>query len=260
MPAAVTADRPPVALVVLAVALLVWPSTARLAAERVRGLVDGRRPAVAPEGRRLLTVGRLDGPVRRRRLLAAIVGVAVAALLGGGPTGLAAASVVAFAVDRLLAKSADDQRLARGTSRALEDELPGACELLAVCLTAGVPVGAALAGVGASVTGPLGAELSAVAVLLRLGAEPRKAWLAAPPEMAALGRVLVRAGESGSTVTAALRALADEGRGAARARTEAAVHRAGVWVLAPLGLCFLPAFLCLGVLPLVLGIADNVFR
>jgi pilus assembly protein TadC len=38
------------------------------------------------------------------------------------------------------------------------------------------------------------------------------------------------------------------------------VHRAAVWVLAPLGLCFLPAFLCLGVLPLVLGIADNVFR
>jgi hypothetical protein len=30
-------------------------------------------------------------------------------------------------------------------------------------------------------------------------------------------------------------------------------------VLAPLGLCFLPAFLCLGVIPLVLGIAGEVF-
>jgi hypothetical protein len=37
------------------------------------------------------------------------------------------------------------------------------------------------------------------------------------------------------------------------------VRRAGVWVLAPLGLCFLPAFLCLGVVPLVLGIAADVF-
>jgi hypothetical protein len=32
-----------------------------------------------------------------------------------------------------------------------------------------------------------------------------------------------------------------------------------VWVLAPLGLCFLPAFVCLGVAPMVLGIARNVF-
>jgi hypothetical protein len=39
---------------------------------------------------------------------------------------------------------------------------------------------------------------------------------------------------------------------------EAAIRRAGVWVLAPLGACFLPAFVCLGVAPLVLGIAADV--
>ena len=39
--------------------------------------------------------------------------------------------------------------------------------------------------------------------------------------------------------------------------TEAAVRRAGVWVLAPLGACFLPAFVCLGVVPLVIGIAGD---
>ena len=31
-------------------------------------------------------------------------------------------------------------------------------------------------------------------------------------------------------------------------------------MLAPLGLCFLPAFVCLGVVPLVLGIAGDVFH
>jgi pilus assembly protein TadC len=36
------------------------------------------------------------------------------------------------------------------------------------------------------------------------------------------------------------------------------VQRAGVRVLAPLGLCFLPAFVCLGVVPLVIGIAGDV--
>ena len=58
----------------------------------------------------------------------------------------------------------------------------------------------------------------------------------------------------------ALRALAADSRASLRAGTEAAVRRAGVWVLAPLGACFLPAFVCLGVAPLVLGIAAEVFR
>jgi pilus assembly protein TadC len=80
-----------------------------------------------------------------------------------------------------------------------------------------------------------------------------------PAELAALGRVLVRAGESGSSVVLALQALASDSRATARAAAEAGVQRAGVWVLAPLGACFLPAFLCLGVVPLVLGIAGDVF-
>ena len=69
----------------------------------------------------------------------------------------------------------------------------------------------------------------------------------------------MRAGESGATVAGSLRTLAADSRAAARAATQAAVRAAGVWVLAPLGACFLPAFVCLGVAPLVLGIAADVF-
>ncbi|MDQ3055153.1 MAG: type II secretion system protein F, partial [Actinomycetota bacterium] len=36
-------------------------------------------------------------------------------------------------------------------------------------------------------------------------------------------------------------------------------QRAGVALMAPLGLCFLPAFVCLGVVPVVVGIASRVF-
>jgi pilus assembly protein TadC len=116
-----------------------------------------------------------------------------------------------------------------------------------------------VAGVSAAVPPPLAPHLARVAALHRLGAEPRRAWADAPAELAVLGRVLVRAGESGATAAPALRALAADGRAAARTAAEAAVRRAGVWVLAPLGLCFLPAFVCLGVAPMVLGIAANVF-
>jgi pilus assembly protein TadC len=106
---------------------------------------------------------------------------------------------------------------------------------------------------------PLGGHLRDVAALYRRGAEPGRAWADAPPALSRLGRVLVRAGESGASVVPALQALAGDLRAAARTATETGVRRAGVWVLAPLGLCFLPAFLCLGVVPLVLGIVDDVF-
>ena len=106
---------------------------------------------------------------------------------------------------------------------------------------------------------PLGSQLQATAHLYRLGAAPRRAWAEVPDALAALGRVLVRAGESGAAVAPALRSVAADCRAEARAATEAAVRRAGVWILAPLGLCFLPAFVCLGVVPLVLGIAADVF-
>lgn len=132
--------------------------------------------------------------------------------------------------------------------------------MLAVCLRAGLPLGTALAEVAAAVPGPVGERLRTVAASLALGTDPRRAWATAPAELAPLGRVLIRAAESGSSVGGGLRTLAAESRVAAGARTEAAVRRAGVWILAPLGLCFLPAFICLGVLPMVLGIAGNAFR
>jgi pilus assembly protein TadC len=143
---------------------------------------------------------------------------------------------------------------------AVERDLPVVCDLLAVCLGTGLPLGTALAEVAAAVPGPVGERLREVAMSLVLGTDPAQAWAASPVEFAPLGRVLIRAAESGSSVGGGLRALSAQFRAAAGARAEAAVRRAGVWILAPLGLCFLPAFVCLGVLPLVLGIAGTVFH
>jgi pilus assembly protein TadC len=186
---------------------------------------------------------------------AGVGGLAVFLVLGGGAmAGLLAVGAVVL-LERLLRRSGappdDTGRLAR--------DLPVACDLLAVCLAAGTPVGAAVAAVGESVAGPLGVRLEATGALYRLGAAPRRAWAGTPPPVDALARTVVRAGESGSAVVPALQRLAADRRSTERSHTEAAVRRAGVWVLAPLGLCFLPAFLCLGVVPLVLGIAADVF-
>jgi pilus assembly protein TadC len=232
-------------LLVVACALLAWPSPAGQAARRLRALWPPADRGQAPLVRR-----------GRRWLLPAAAGAALG-LLVGGAAGVVTGAAVAAALDRLLrAGSDDDGRVVR---LAMERDLPGACDLLAVCLAAGVPVAGALAAVGAAIPAPLGQELATVAGLYRLGAEPRRAWADAPECVAGLGRVLVRTGESGAAVSPSLRSLAADSRAAARAATEAAVRRAGVWILAPLGLCFLPAFVCLGVAPLVLGIAAGVF-
>ena len=164
-------------------------------------------------------------------------GAAVGLLIGGG-AGLVGAVVVALCGERLLRTATPDASVVAATG--LLRDLPGACDLLGVCLAAGVPVAGALAAVGDAVPGPVGAQLRTVAALYRLGAEPSRAWVDVPAELAALGRVLVRAGESGAAVVPALRSLAADGRAAARVDAEAAVRRAGVWVLAPLGACFLP--------------------
>ncbi|MGY1840102.1 MULTISPECIES: type II secretion system F family protein [unclassified Modestobacter] len=246
------------AAVVLAAALLCWvpPDAARRA--RVRA-VTGSPPAGGPGLLRRasgLRAGAPPGPARRR-IEAAGGALAVFALLGGGLPGAVAAVVTGVVLDRALRHAGDGPERA-GTAQVRAD-LPVACDLLAVCLASGTPVGEALAAVAGAVPGPLGDRLGQVAALHRLGAAPQRAWAGVGPPVDALARVLVRAGESGSSVVPALARLALELRAAERVRVDAAVRRAGVWVLAPLGLCFLPAFLCLGVVPLVLGIAADVF-
>jgi pilus assembly protein TadC len=235
------------AALALSAALLLWMPAADLRVRRVELLSPtAARPTSAP-----------TADPRRRWLFAAGAALAVGMLVGGG-AGLVAAGVVAVTGERVLRRTVSDEGTA--IRRALLRDLPGACDLLGVCVAAGVPVVGALTAVGDAVPGPLGAQLRTVGALYRLGAEPRRAWAEVPAELAGLGRVLVRAGESGAAVAPALRSLAADGRAAARLDAEAAVRRAGVWVLAPLGACFLPAFLCLGVVPLVLGIAGDVFR
>ncbi|MGY1653095.1 type II secretion system F family protein [Geodermatophilus sp. SYSU D01119] len=236
-------------LVLLAGALLAWPSAAARRVARVRAVVaTAPRPAAAAPA-----AAGLPGAGRRLALPGA-AGVAVALLVGGMPGALLGAGAGVLA-HRLLRRSAGPDPTGAGAGA----DLPVACDLLAVCLAAGAPVGAALAAVATALPGPTGEVLEVVAGRLRLGAAPLAAWAGTPAPLAGLGRVLVRAGESGTRAVEALRVLATETRQAARSDTEAAVRRAGVWVLAPLGACFLPAFVCLGIAPMVIGIAGQVF-
>jgi len=131
-------------------------------------------------------------------------------------------------------------------------ERAAAWDLLAACLRAGLPVPVAIGAVGIG-------ELSQVAELLRLGADPASAWASAldHPGTAVLARAARRTARSGTALARQAAELAERTRAEAVDQAEAKAQRAAVAVAAPLALCFLPAFLCLGVLPVVLGLADQ---
>jgi pilus assembly protein TadC len=234
-------------MLLLAAAAAGWPQPDAAVHARLRRLAGPRPDRSA----------RTPGSRLPRSLLPAAAGAGTA-LLTGGAGGLVLGLLVAAGAGWLLRRVRGPDAGSRDVAAAATRELPVACDLLAVCLAAGVPVGAALAAVGEAVVDPLRTELLQIAAMHRLGADPLHAWAGAPPVLAPLGRVVARAGRSGSSVGAALRALAADLRTAQRAQEEAAVNRAGVWVLAPLGACFLPAFVCLGVVPLVLGLAAGI--
>ncbi len=67
-----------------------------------------------------------------------------------------------------------------------------------------------------------------------------------------------RSARAGSSPVRGLRELAETERGTAQDNAAAAAERAGVAISGPLGLCFLPAFVCLGIVPVVIGLAGNV--
>ncbi|MET9891757.1 type II secretion system F family protein [Streptomyces sp. NPDC006465] len=141
-------------------------------------------------------------------------------------------------------------------------QLPLAADLVAACIAAGAsPVTAAQA-VGEALGGPVGERLARGAAEVRLGGEPVDAWrsLASIPGAHGLARLLERAGESGVPAAVPVGRLAAEARAEWGRAATARARRAAVMVTAPVGLCFLPAFLAIGVLPVVIGLAGGLLR
>jgi pilus assembly protein TadC len=185
------------------------------------------------------------------------LGLMVAFLLGG-LVGALAGVAAAVGAHRGITKLEPG-----GLRRAREQRLTGlplVLDLLAVCLRAGMPLVGALDAVAEVHGGPFRRDLATVAGLLRLGSPPEAAWaaLADDPDLVPVARAAERSAESGSKLAGAFERLAAERRAELAAAGEAAARKAGVVAMAPLGLCFLPAFVCLGLVPIVLSLAGTV--
>ncbi|MFJ1704419.1 type II secretion system F family protein [Kitasatospora sp. NPDC088346] len=175
----------------------------------------------------------------------------------GIPVGVLAGAVLWRWTPR--ARSPAARRAAREQDQ-LVRQLPLTADLLAACLGSCTAPGQAVAAVARSVDAPMSSRLEAVVAQLSLGASPESGWgrLAADcPPLAPLARCLVRTSLSGAPPVEALSGLAHAHRAVAGRAAHIRARRAGVLATAPLGACFLPAFVLIGVVPVVIGLTAH---
>lgn len=217
-------------------------------------------PSVHPARARLRSLGLLPHPppsrgARRSAVLprgpvAALAAIALLVTLPVPWNLLAAASAVVTVV---VVSPRLDSASVRRERAAVARAMPLVCDLLAAAWAGGMAPHSALDVVAASAPGPAGRRLSEVAVRLRLGQSATAAWSCLDDDAADLVRVMVNAERRGTAVVDALKRLAVSQRSARRRTGEAAARSVAVRLVGPLGLCFLPAFVVLGIVPVVIG-------
>lgn len=194
-----------------------------------------------------------------QRLAAGIAGVACAAVIGGAP-GLALGVLVAVGLAAFLSRlEPGNQRRERA---AIAADAPIVADLLGAALAAGVPIEAALPVVAEAIGGPLGARLRRVSGLLLLGQPADSAWerLGSEPSLLPLVSAVTRSARTGAPLALLLTHAALDLRAQAHASARAQIRAAGVRSVLPLGLCLLPAFVLLSVVPMIGSLVAVMWR
>jgi len=222
------------AAILAALAVAAWQPATGVIRERVA-------PAVS--------VGR-----RRVSSWVAPVGAGLAGVLVvDGALGLVVGASLAFVVHQQRRRSIAEPDRALTATRALE--LPIAVEVLASCLAIGSSQEQSLRAVAGGLGGSLAEDFSCVAGALGVGADVAEAWSLVPAtDLRSLAAMLSRAHVTGAPVAPQLWSLADQHRQLARVVAMDAARTLGVRSTGPLGLCFLPAFVLIAVVPLVLSL------
>lgn len=179
---------------------------------------------------------------------------------------LAAALLITGTSPRVRSRSAAESPAMTASLASDADSLAVASTLdvFAACLTSGMAVSSAAAAAARSAPRRLGAVLDRAADMLALGADPAAAWsnseLPLDNHGDALLRLARRSAMSGAALATGVADLADQSRHDAASAADARAQRASVLIAGPLGLCYLPAFVCLGIVPIVAGLAGDVLQ
>jgi hypothetical protein len=252
----VSAAAASVLLAAVAGLLAVDPRAAAVA--RLRNIGDRRRSSGTPGGRPVVarTAGAdgsgADPATWAARLVAVLAGLALV-------TGRGALAAMLVALMLALGVPPARRRRAAAAGRAAQArDLSRAADLTATCLEAGAAPAEALAGVAGAIGGPVGVRLRAVATALGCGADLRDVPSHDGDPLAALLRAVARASATGAPLADTVRDVASDARESARWQALERARRAGVQAVGPLAACFLPAFVLVGVVPVVAGVARTL--
>lgn len=206
---------------------------------------------------------RPPADVRRGRGVAAVSALVAGCtvgrdLLGPGPgpvAGLAGAVLVWVVVGR---GESSAERRAAALARV---DLPHLVGLAADALRSGADPAGAVRGAAAALPGIAADRVLARTHALGLGADPAEVWrdLGQDPALAPLGRALARAHDTGTPVADVVAQLAEQLAAQERAEVEDRARRVGVRAAVPLGLCLLPSFVLLGIVPLAATLLGDLW-
>lgn len=215
-------------------------------------------PRPRPDPTRRPVVEERGDWVRRGRWLWAVSAGSALWSFRPGWGGLLLGGVAGVLVGRLAAR-AEPAEVRRRRQEARAD-LPVLVLLLATTLRAGAPPAVGVRRACGALPGAAADRLVAVPDRLALGADPVAVWdeVARDAELAPLGRAMARVQRSGAPVAAAVERLGAELAVAGRADVEDRARAVGVKAAVPLGVCLLPSFLLLGIVPMVAGLVAEL--
>lgn len=195
-------------------------------------------------------------------MTAMVLAVATCALVAASPWWARRAGVArrAVVVGGSTGAGSRGPRGSRGRSDGEEHpvEIGVLLELLAAAVRAGAALPRALDVVGAAVGGPDGGALRGVGAALVLGASWDVAWSRVPARLVVVRRALRPAWVHGAAPAPSLRTAGEALRQDRTAAARTAAARLAVHLVLPLGTCFLPAFVLVGLLPVLLSLGSGL--
>ncbi len=191
------------------------------------------------------------------RAVGALAGLTVWLFLGGG-AGLVLGVLTAGLLPPLILRM--EPASARRERRELTRTAPLVADLLSAALTAGVPLEDATPVVARAVGGAAGRMLGDVHRRGQLGEPAAAAWagLGSVVGLGGIARAVGRSSRTGAPLAGVLAGTSDDLRAEASASALAEVRSTAVRAVLPLGLCLLPAFVLLGIAPIVGGLLPEL--
>ncbi|QIX28234.1 type II secretion system F family protein [Nocardioides sp. JQ2195] len=215
-------------------------------------LVLALRPRPVPQPSSVRRPSRTpDPPLVRHRVL-----ISGSAALGGvtflaPPVGWVVAAVAFAAVWVTIGRA--EPAAVRREREQVARELPQVIQLIGLVLASGGSLADAIRQVAAAFPGPAVEPLRRAEARLAVGMAAADVWreLAVQPGLERVGRALCRAEGAGIPVASMVQGLGADLAREERARSEDAARTVGVRAAVPLGLCLLPAFLVIGIVPVI---------